>query len=158
MIPRTISLILLLFFVFVASPAADATETTSKTYRGGSVSVLGYSVGILFTEGPPNEDGEPFPPSIGGSGLHAEEEYNNAVVSIADDIYGPDGGQKACMESPEEGDIVQRYCTDDVCGTNMLLGSPYASDQLNVWTRAILIGEDLDVCGATTGTVTAMFF
>lgn len=155
---RPISLTLLLLMAFIAFPAADASETVTKPYIGGSASAFGRSVGILIMEGDYDEDGQPETPAIGGNNLYAAKHYRHAVISIADDAFGPSGGYNACFHPPESGLIGRAHCTGNVCGASTLLSSPYESDQLNIWTRAVMVQDDLNVCGATSGILTGMFF
>lgn len=148
----------LIIVMLLAAQSTAAAETLSKPYLGGSPSVFGRGVGILIHEYDRDGDGEPEVPAIGGNRLLAGDVYRHAALSISDDLFGPDGGYNACFHPPGSDTIGTAHCTGSRCGAGLLLASPYDSDRLDFWTRAIVVQEDLTVCGALTGTFTGTFF
>lgn len=154
---RALLLALIVFVTFL--PATDGAETITKPYIAGGATILGNGAGIVIHEWDVDDDGEPDVPAFGGAAFTPSKRYNNVIVSPQDDLFGTEGGLSACLWDPDDTEVIQEpYCTGTGCGIQTLLGSPFASDRLTTFIRMLVVTNDLDVCGGTSGTLTASFF
>lgn len=149
--------ILTLALMFATAPAT-AAETIEAPYYGGGARVLGVGPSFLWG-GDLTGDGEDDTPRIGGAQLDPVSLYVNVVVSASDDVYGSNVAFVVYMWDPSDDEVVQEpYSTGTGCGGRTLTGSPYATNQVSVHTLSLAVTEDLDVCGASAGTLTADYF
>ena len=161
----------MLLAVSVASMLAPTTsaETVTGSYTGaigaseentGSTGLVVCPSGCDFNT-PETGGAVPIVEPIGGLRMIAAGSYSNVIGSIQDDIFGDGAAMKLCFYGPDDDfvcDGVNDYSSDVSCGGTALLGAPFAASAVTFFLYNVHVTADLNVCGATTGSVTGTFF
>lgn len=163
---RSLSIALAVATLLMMMPNASATDVVTEEYVGalGASSGMGYSYATIVNA--PN-DYAPVPaigrvPTVGGAHLRADGLYDAVTVSANDAIYGSEIANALCFWA-SNGDGTcnpgQDVVGDVACGSQVLTTPLGMSGRhVTVWTFTIHIENDLEVCSATTGTITGIFF
>jgi hypothetical protein len=140
---------------------AIATETVHGSYQGAlGVNVLGLGPGlVLFPNEPESTYSRAGLGPYGGVVFVASTAQRNVAASTQDALWGADSAVSLCLLNPG----AEWICDEDdhasprACGPTAVRNARFATDRATLFVFALHVGADLQVCGGTTGTATAVF-
>ena len=148
---------------------AGGPETFTRDYHvavgahavGTGVSVNLCSGGAPHPEGCDlDDDGQADVPTVGGGNVFASTPRRNVVVTAVDAHWDADVAMAVCLYRPFSDFVCDGE--DDVmsasgCGEARIENAPYASEKIAVFLYTALVLPNGHACGATEGTLTAVF-